>query len=56
MYYDESVDVNLLNNKNIGIIGYGIQLGQALNLLDSGFNIKIGNQDDKYVKLIKKMV
>ena len=55
MYYDEDVDVNLLNNKNIGIIGYGIQgRAQALNLLDSGFNIKIGNQDDKYVKLIKK--
>ncbi len=53
MFYDEDVDANILNDKNIGIIGYGIQgRAQALNLRDSGFNIKIGNQKDKYLNQI----
>ena len=43
IYRDKDVDLNLLKNKSIGIIGYGNQgRAQALNLLDSGMNVTIG--------------
>lgn len=55
IFYDEDVDASILKGKNIGIIGYGIQgRAQALNLLDSGYNIRIGNQQDRYYKLIEE--
>ena len=40
IYYDKDADLNVLKNKTIAIIGYGIQgRGQALNLRDSGLNV-----------------
>jgi ketol-acid reductoisomerase len=42
IYYDQNADLNVLKNKTIGIVGYGIQgRGQALNLRDSGLNVII---------------
>ena len=39
-YYDKDADLNILKNKKIAIIGYGIQgRGQSLNLRDSGMNV-----------------
>ena len=43
IYQNSDVDVNLLKNKKIGIIGYGNQgRAQALNLLDNDLNVQIG--------------
>ena len=40
MYYDNDADLDILKDKTIAIIGYGIQgRGQALNLRDSGINV-----------------
>jgi len=40
IYYDTDADLELLKDKKIAIIGYGIQgRGQALNLRDSGLNV-----------------
>ncbi|MFH1752935.1 MAG: ketol-acid reductoisomerase [Candidatus Omnitrophota bacterium] len=40
IYYDNEADLNLLKDKKIAIIGYGIQgRGQSLNLRDSGLNV-----------------
>lgn len=40
IYYDKDADLNILKDKKIAIIGYGIQgRGQALNLRDSGLNV-----------------
>lgn len=40
IYMDKNADLNVLKNKTIAIIGYGIQgRGQALNLRDSGLNV-----------------
>ena len=51
MYYDQDADSTVLKDKNIGVIGYGIQgRAQALNLRDSGFKVRIGNRDDEYRK------
>lgn len=42
IYYDEDADLNLLKNKRIAIIGYGIQgRGQSLCLKDSGLDVVI---------------
>ncbi|MFC1594580.1 ketol-acid reductoisomerase [Candidatus Omnitrophota bacterium] len=42
IYYEQDADINVLKNKTIAIIGYGIQgRGQALNLRDSGLNVII---------------
>jgi ketol-acid reductoisomerase len=46
IYYDKDADLNVLKNKVIAIIGYGIQgRGQALNLRDSGLNVIIGQRE-----------
>ncbi len=46
IYYDKDADLNVLKNKTIAIIGYGIQgRGQALNLRDSGLNVIIGQRE-----------
>ena len=38
IYYDNDVDMNVLNGRKIGIVGYGNQgRAQALNIRDSGF-------------------
>lgn len=40
IYYDNDADLNVLQNKTIAVIGYGIQgRGQSLNLRDSGLNV-----------------
>jgi ketol-acid reductoisomerase len=40
IYTENDADLNVLKNKTIAIIGYGIQgRGQALNLRDSGLNV-----------------
>lgn len=45
IYYAEDSDINVLKNKTIAIIGYGIQgRGQALSLRDSGLNVIIGQR------------
>jgi ketol-acid reductoisomerase len=37
IYYDHDADISLLDDKRIGIIGYGNQgRAQALNMRDSG--------------------
>lgn len=42
LYYDNDADLNLLKNKTIAIIGYGIQgRGQSLCLRDSGCNVVV---------------
>ena len=40
IYHDKDADLEILRDKKIAIIGYGIQgRGQALNLKDSGLNV-----------------
>jgi len=48
IYYDADADTDLLQDRRIGIIGYGNQgRAQALNMRDSGiFNILIGTAKD----------
>ncbi|MBM3243897.1 MAG: ketol-acid reductoisomerase [Candidatus Omnitrophica bacterium] len=42
VYYDSDADLNLIKNKTIAIIGYGIQgRGQALCLKDSGCHVVV---------------
>jgi ketol-acid reductoisomerase len=42
IYYDKDADLNLIKNKTIAIIGYGIQgRGQALCLRDSGCKVVV---------------
>lgn len=42
VYYEEDADLNLLKDKTIAIIGYGIQgRGQSLCLRDSGCNVVV---------------
>ncbi|NTV29235.1 MAG: ketol-acid reductoisomerase [Candidatus Omnitrophica bacterium] len=46
IYYDKDADLNVLKDKTVAIIGYGIQgRGQALNLRDSGVNVIIGQRE-----------
>ncbi len=43
MYYENDADLSVLEDKTIGIIGYGSQgHAHALNLMDSGLNVKVG--------------
>ena len=46
IYYDKDADLNLLKDKTIAIIGYGIQgRGQALCLKDSGCSVIVSEMD-----------
>lgn len=55
MYYDKDADLSIVRKNKVGIIGYGIQgRGQALNLRDSGVDIRIGNIQDLYFKKAKE--
>ncbi len=46
IYYDKDADFNVLKDKTIAIIGYGIQgRGQALNLRDSGLNVIVAQRE-----------
>lgn len=48
VYHSEDCDLNLIKDKTIAVIGYGIQgRAQALNLRDSGLNVIIGNREDE---------
>ena len=49
IYYDDDVNINIIKNAKVGVIGYGIQ-GRAisLNLRDSKINIRVGNRKDIY--------
>ena len=43
MYYESDADLSLLQDKTIGVIGYGSQgHAHALNLKDNGLNVKVG--------------
>ena len=43
MYYENDADMSLVQDKTIGIIGYGSQgHAHALNLKDSGLNVMVG--------------
>jgi ketol-acid reductoisomerase len=43
MYYDDAADLALIRAKNVAVIGYGSQgHAHALNLRDSGVNVKVG--------------
>lgn len=47
IYYDNDADLDILKNKTIAIIGYGIQgRGQALCLRDSGVNVIVSELKD----------
>ena len=49
IYFDEDVDLAPLNNRVIGVIGYGNQgSAQARNLRDSGLEVIVGNRRDAY--------
>jgi ketol-acid reductoisomerase len=49
VYHDDDVNMEVLNGRRIGILGYGNQgRAQALNLRDSGFTPLLGNRDDEY--------
>ena len=43
MYYETDADISLIQDKSIGVIGYGSQgHAHALNLRDTGLNVKVG--------------
>lgn len=47
IYYDSDVNLDILKNKKIGIIGYGSQgHAHALNLQDSGIDVRVGLRED----------
>lgn len=50
IFYDQDIDLVPLQQKNVAVIGYGNQgRPQALNLKDSGLNLKIGiRQESRY--------
>src|ERR671931_51370 len=47
IYYDKDANQDLLRDKQIAVIGYGIQgFAQANNLRDSGCNVIVGLRSD----------
>ena len=43
MYYDKDVNIDILKDKTIAVIGYGSQgMAQARNMADSGLNVVVG--------------
>ncbi len=49
VFHDDDADLECLSNREVGIIGYGIQgRAQALNLRDSGIRVRVGNRSDGY--------
>ncbi|MDD3013629.1 MAG: ketol-acid reductoisomerase [Candidatus Gastranaerophilales bacterium] len=54
--YDKDIDTNILRDKKIAVLGFGNQgMAQALNLRDSGANIKIGiRSESQKIESIKK--
>jgi len=52
IYRDSDVDMKILDNRRIGVIGYGNQgRAQSLNIRDSGLNVAVANRDDEYREL-----
>lgn len=52
IFHERDVDLGILKEMIISIIGYGNQgRAQALNLRDSGLNIIIGNRNDTYKEI-----
>lgn len=47
MYYEKDVDMNILKDKTIAVIGYGSQgMAQSRNMADSGLNVVVGLRKD----------
>jgi ketol-acid reductoisomerase len=47
IYYDKDADLGLISAKKVAVIGYGSQgHAHALNLKDSGVNVRVGLRDD----------
>ena len=43
MYYENDVNLEVLNNKKVAVLGYGSQgHAHALNLRDSGVDVVVG--------------
>ena len=56
VYHDKDANLDLIKNKKIAIIGYGIQgRGQALNLRDSGLNVIVSELEgtENYKKALE---
>jgi ketol-acid reductoisomerase len=48
-YHDADADLRVLDDRTVGVIGYGNQgHAQAQNLRDSGVGVIVGNRDDEY--------
>ena len=53
MYYEDDADLSLIQDRTIGVIGYGSQgHAHALNLRDSGMTVKVGLYDGSKSKAI----
>ena len=51
VYYDHDVDLHVLDNQTIAIIGYGNQgRAQGMNMRDSGLKVIVGNVEDDSFK------
>ena len=47
IYFDKDASLDIIKSKKVAIIGYGNQgMAQALNLADSGVEVKVGLRDD----------
>jgi len=47
IYYEKDVDLNILNDKTIAVIGYGSQgMAQSRNMHESGLNVVVGLRKD----------
>ena len=47
MYYEKDVDLNILKNKTVAVIGYGSQgMAQSRNMHESGLNVVVGLRKD----------
>lgn len=48
-FYDGDADLSVLSGQTIAVLGYGNQgRSQALNLVDSGLDVVVGNRPDDY--------
>ena len=47
MYYEKDVDLNILKDKTIAVIGYGSQgMAQSRNMHESGLNVVVGLREN----------
>ncbi|MGB2710651.1 MAG: ketol-acid reductoisomerase [Conexibacter sp.] len=54
-YEDREADLGLLKDKRIAVVGYGNQgRAQALNLVDSGLDVVVGNREDEYRDVVRR--